>query len=102
MRYDYDFGDGWEHIIVLEKVVAAKSSVTYPCCTAGKNACPPEDVGGIWGYYEYLEAIFNPEHPEREHYMDWNDSFDPTEFDKAETTLLMQSALNSLYEDEVP
>lgn len=95
MRYDYDFGDGWEHKIVLEKIVAPKSDVTYPCCTAGKNACPPEDVGGIWGYNEFVEAIGNPEHPEYEQYMEWHGPFDATEFDKAETTLLMQTGLPS-------
>ncbi|GAB5516637.1 IS1096 element passenger TnpR family protein [Rhodopirellula baltica] len=95
MQYDYDFGDGWTHNIVLEKIVAPKRNVTYPCCTAGKNACPPEDVGGIWGYYEYLEAISNPKHPEHEEYMEWSGPFDATEFDYAETTHLMQTGMSS-------
>lgn len=80
--YEYDFGDGWEHAIVVEKVLAPEPGVRYPVCLAGKRACPPEDVGGVWGYAEFIEAIRDPKHPEHEGMLEWvGGSFDPAEFD---------------------
>lgn len=80
--YEYDFGDSWEHEIVVEKVVPPEPDVRYPICLTGKRACPPEDVGGIWGYPEFLEAIHNPEHPEHEAMLEWiGGAFDPEAFD---------------------
>jgi hypothetical protein len=64
--YEYDFGDSWEHIILLEKILPPVSGVDYPVCLKGKRACPPEDCGGIWGYESLLETIQNPAHPEYE------------------------------------
>lgn len=64
------------------KVLPIESSATHPICIAGKRACPPEDIGGIWGYKELLEVSNNPDHPEYENLMDWaGEDFDPTEFD---------------------
>ena len=63
MNYEYDFGDSWEHLVVVEKVLPAEAGVRYPVCLAGKRACPPEDVGGIWGYADFLETIQDPKHP---------------------------------------
>ena len=81
-RYEYDFGDGWEHEILVEKIFPAEEGGLYPVCVKGKRACPPEDVGGIWGYAEFLEAIQNPEHPEHESMMEWaGDDFHPEAFD---------------------
>ena len=51
--YEYDFGDGWEHGIVLEKVPEPEPNGSYPRCISGRRQCPPEDVGGIWGYYHF-------------------------------------------------
>ena len=80
--YEYDFGDGWEHIILLEKVLQPEAGVHYPICLKGKRACPPEDCGGIWGYNDLLEAIQDPAHPEHEDMLEWlGGSFDPEEFD---------------------
>ncbi|MSP12187.1 MAG: plasmid pRiA4b ORF-3 family protein [Chloroflexi bacterium] len=80
--YEYDFGDSWEHQIVVEKILAPEPGVHYPICLTGKRACPPEDVGGIWSYPEFLEAIRNPEHPEHEEMLEWiGDGFDPQAFD---------------------
>lgn len=80
--YEYDFGDGWDHDIVVEKVLPADPSVQYPICLTGKRACPPEDVGGIWGFAEYLQALADPEHPEHEDRVEWGGGdYDPLEFD---------------------
>ena len=80
-EYTYDFGDNWEHIIKLEKILPRKDSVKYPVCTAGKLACPPEDCGGIWGYADFLEIIGDPDNEEYEEMMEWaGDEFDPEHF----------------------
>ncbi len=57
--YTYDFGDDWHHMIKLEKVLDRDDSQNYPLCLAGKRATPPEDCGGVWGYYELLERYNN-------------------------------------------
>jgi hypothetical protein len=89
MLYEYDFGDGWEHLIVLEKVEAALPNGKYPMVLAGRRARPPEDVGGTWGYEEFLKAIGDPNHPEHESYLEWcGGSFDPEKFDTLEINLL--------------
>ena len=81
-QYLYDFGDSWEHILLLEKILSAKLGIHYPFCLKGKRARPPEDVGGVWGYEDFLEAINNPKHEEHEMYIEWiGDEFDPEEFD---------------------
>ena len=82
--YEYDFGDSWEHRLVLEKVLPLEAGAHYPRCVGGARATPPEDVGGIWGYERFLEAIGNPDHEEHEEYLTWvGGSFDPEAFDVA-------------------
>ncbi|MGB9812177.1 MAG: plasmid pRiA4b ORF-3 family protein [Thermovenabulum sp.] len=79
--YIYDFGDNWEHSILVEKVLEPQEGIRYPLCIAGKRNCPPEDVGGPWGYQNFLEAIKNPRHPEHKLMLQWiGGSFDPEEF----------------------
>ena len=78
--YEYDFGDGWLHDIKIEGIATADSGIRYPHCPDGKRACPPEDVGGVWGYAEFLEAIADPRHDRHEELMEWADDFDPEEF----------------------
>ncbi len=79
--YEYDFGDSWRHKITLEKTVLVGPETNLPQCLAGKRACPPEDVGGIWGYREFLDAIADPKHPEHESFIEWvGGEFDPEEF----------------------
>jgi len=85
MVYEYDFGDGWNHKIVLEKVLPHDPNISLPRCTAGKRACPPEDCGGVWGYADFLEIIGDPNHPEHKEMLDWvGGEFDPEHFDIAE------------------
>ncbi|MBI5934386.1 MAG: plasmid pRiA4b ORF-3 family protein [Chloroflexi bacterium] len=64
-RYEYDFGDSWIHELIVEKILPVEKGVQYPVCIKGKRACPPEDIGSVWGYNDFLEAIANPNHPER-------------------------------------
>ena len=79
--YEYDFGDDWEHEVVLEKILPRKPNAFYPACMAGAGACPPEDCGGIWGYYSMLEALRDKKHPEHAQYREWiGYDFDPAEF----------------------
>jgi len=80
--YEYDFGDSWEHKILLEKILPFESKTALPVCIKGKRACPPEDCGGIWGYEELLETISNPKHPDHDYMLEWlGGEFDPEEFD---------------------
>lgn len=69
--YDYDFGDGWSHRILLEAILLKEEGRKYPRCIAGERACPPEDCGGVPGYYELLKILSDPDHPEFEDYMVW-------------------------------
>lgn len=92
LRFDYDFGDGWEHDVVVEAVEPVERGVTYPLCLAGARACPPDDCGGPWGYGELLEALANPRHPDHEDRVDWiGEEFDPEHFDAVETTAAMRA-----------
>lgn len=80
-RYEYDFGDSWLHDLVIEKILPVEKKVHYPVCIMGKRACPPEDVGGLGGYDEYLEAMADPEHPDHRQMQAWRGDFDPEHFD---------------------
>jgi len=81
-RYEYDFGDSWLHHLLVEKILPPEAGQYYPVCIKGKRACPPEDVGGIWGYDSFLEAVRNPDHPEHEDMLEWiGGEFDPEAFD---------------------
>src|ERR1700730_10058602 len=60
LKYLYDFGDGWEHTIKVERLIDREPGILYPRLIEAKGHCPPEDVGGPWGYGEFLEAIANP------------------------------------------
>ena len=79
--YTYDFGDGWDHIVLVEKILAPEAGVRYPRCVAGKRACPPEDCGGPWGYPDFLAAVQNPSHPDHASMVEWvGGPFDPEQF----------------------
>jgi hypothetical protein len=92
LSYEYDFGDSWNHEVLLEKVLPPEPGATYPRCTAGKRACPPEDCGGVWGYADFVEAIADPEHPEHEELLEWvGGEFDPERFDIVEANVALRS-----------
>ena len=83
-QYEYDFGDGWEHLVELEAVLPREPGVTYPVCVKGKRACPPEDCGGTSGYAELLRVVADPGHEEHAETMEWlGGDFDPERFDAA-------------------
>jgi len=86
MRYVYDLGDNWNHKITLEKILPKEEKTKYPVCVAGARACPPEDCGGIGGFYDLLEIMNNPKHEEYEDMIEWlnGEKFDPEEFEIAE------------------
>lgn len=80
--YTYDFGDDWEHAIELEKILTSDTASPKPKCITGRRACPPEDSGGMYGYYELLEIINDPEHPDYNEMVEWvEEDFDPAFFD---------------------
>jgi hypothetical protein len=80
VRYRYDFGDDWEHVLEFEETLDADAGA-YPRCVSGGGACPPEDVGGTDGYARFLNAIRDPAHPEHEELLQWvGGSFDPHAF----------------------
>lgn len=82
MRYVYDYGDDWEHEIVLEKILDRDESITYPRCVKGKLASPPDDCGGLYGYYHMLEVLEDPTHEEYEDISEWlGEDWDAEMFD---------------------
>ncbi len=79
--YTYDFGDNWEHSVKLEKIFPAEPRRKYPKCVGGAMRCPPEDVGGSWGYGDFLDAINDPDHPRHAELKEWiGGAFDFTSF----------------------
>ncbi len=89
--YEYDFGDSWEHELLVEKILPLEAGKGYPVCLTGKRACPPEDCGGIWGYAGFLEAIQDPNHPEHEAMREWvGGEFAPDAFDLDEVNRELQ------------
>lgn len=69
--YEYDFGDGWSHNILLEGILLKHKGSKYPKCIDGEGACPPEDCGGVPGYYGLLEILSDSSHPEYEEHVNW-------------------------------
>lgn len=80
--YEYDFGDAWEHEIVLEESLPWPEQSLLPRCVAGERACPPENSGGYPGYEHLLTGLNNPTHPDHAVLRDWvGEDFDPEAFD---------------------
>ena len=88
-QYEYDFGDGWEHDVQVEKILPSgpKSAAV---CVDGRRACPPEDCGGPWGYGELLEILADPKHEEYAERMEWlGGKFEAEEFDVLATNSIL-------------
>jgi hypothetical protein len=79
-RYTYDFGDSWEHDIEIDGGQPRVPGQQYPICLAGKRAAPPEDCGGFPGYYDIIESLADPKHPDRSERLDWLGDYDPEAF----------------------
>jgi hypothetical protein len=80
-EYEYDFGDGWTHRLIVEERLQPEQGAKYPVCIAGQRACPPEDCGGPWGYSDFVETITNPDHRRHEEMLEWvGGEFDPEGF----------------------
>ena len=89
--FDYDFGDSWEHDVMVEDLTWSYFGLKYAVVLDGQNACPPDDVGGTYGYADFLEAIRDPAHEEHDGWIEWvGGSFDPSEFDLAGANALCQ------------
>ena len=79
--YTYDFGDNWEHTVLIERPRRPLEAGRYPACVAGKRNCPPEDCGGPWGYEDLLAVLADPTDPEYLERVEWvGEGFDPEEF----------------------
>lgn len=91
--YQYDFGDNWQHEVLFEGCLRAENGGRYPVCVEGERNCPPEDVGGVWGYAEFLEAIANPKHEQHDDFVEWAGEYDPEEFDAGKATKAMRRGL---------
>lgn len=80
--YTYDFGDGWRHLITVEKVGkdSGRPDLDFPSCVAGERACPPEDCGGPYSYDGFLEALADSKNPEHRSTKEWAGTFDPKNF----------------------
>jgi hypothetical protein len=90
IMYQYDFGDGWEHVIEVVDIRPPEPGTKYPRCLAGERACPPEDCGGPYSYPEFLAALANPKHPEHEELTEWiGGKFDAAAFDLGEVNQVL-------------
>lgn len=100
-KYIYDFGDNWQHTIEFEGAFDKVPGVKYPICLTGERKCPPEDVGSIYGYNEFVKAMKNKRHPKHKRYREWfGRLYNPEEFDPAQVKFSRPSVrLNLLLED---
>lgn len=89
--YTYDFGDDWEHQVVVESIESRDAVAEAPVCLAGERACPPEDCGGVWGYQRLLELRRDPNNPESKELSEWLDSIDPEQFDPDEVNTIFRT-----------
>lgn len=83
INYSYDFGDSWEHSIMVEKLHPDDTTMFYPACIGGKLNCPPEDCGGIPGFYELQAILADKRHPDRREMVAWlGGPYDSQAFDQ--------------------
>jgi hypothetical protein len=93
--YLYDFGDSWEHDLILEAILLPETTAQYPTCIGGERRTPPEDVGGITGYEEYLAVLADPEHEEHGNMLQWRGPFDPESFAPDQVNQRLRKKLRS-------
>jgi hypothetical protein len=100
--YTYDFGDSWEHGLVLEKRLSPDPDTAYPVCTGGQLACPPEDCGGIGGFYDLLDALGDPAHDQYDELRDWvGDDYDPEVFSVEDVNRMLKPLQRHRHRDKV-
>jgi hypothetical protein len=80
--YTYDFVDCWEHRLILTRIRPGEPDVGYPRYVAGECNAPPEDCGGIPGFYAALDAVADPADPEHDHWTEWLGDYDPKRIDE--------------------
>jgi hypothetical protein len=96
--YIYDLGDNWEHEILVEEILPDSDNQKTPMLLTGRRNCPPEDVGGPWGYENFLEAIWDAKHPEHESYLRWiGGEYDPEAFDPEEVNRNLSSRMRQAH-----
>jgi hypothetical protein len=89
--YEYDFGDGWDHVISIEDRFSLRHGLKYAVCLAGENGCPPEDCGGAPGYDYLREALADPAHEDHSNLLEWlGGPFDSTQFDLVAVNVALQ------------
>lgn len=92
LKYIYDFGDSWQHTVVVDSIEDPEPGQAYPRCTGGARSCPPEDSGGVGGYARMLQIVEDPNHPEHENYKAWlGEGFDPEAFDRDEAEFVLRA-----------
>jgi hypothetical protein len=100
LRYCYDFGDDWWHTVAIEKSLKPKPTETFPRCVKGAGASPPEDIGGIYGYYELLDAIRSPKHERRAELVEWlGGDFNPDRFDIEEINRALELGQVNIFDE---
>ncbi|MCW3124835.1 MAG: Plasmid pRiA4b ORF-3-like protein [Bacteroidetes bacterium] len=94
IRYDYDFGDGWEHDIVLEKILEVDPGLYYPRCIKGKSNCPPEDSGGPYGFMNMMEILASGKGRQKKEILEWlGDDYDPAKFNLQEVNEILENGI---------
>lgn len=92
--YTYDFGDSWEHLIKVEKFLEKEENIKYPICIDGELNCPPEDCGGIPGFYNLLDIIGDKQHPEHKEMLEWlGGQYDSEHFDKKGINIMIEKLM---------
>jgi hypothetical protein len=98
-EYIYDFGDCWEHDILVEKILPRKEGVYYPICSYGERACPPEDCGSSIGYEELLKVLADPTHEDHKHFKGWaGEDYDPEVCDLKRINIMLDNIKSNLRE----
>jgi hypothetical protein len=99
--YVYDMGDNWQHRIIVEKLKAAEPGAPYPQFLGGERRCPPEDCGGIPGYYEFLENIAGKQGKKRKAALDWyGGPYDPGEIGEQEIITALSRIANTSHRSQ--